>query len=76
LNPKFSETLKFAKVSQDGRETQSLPLRKIRNNLYVTDPVSFEERSMEVDIVTTGLNTIDGKSKIKFHNILNLPFIV
>jgi hypothetical protein len=77
-NPQYAGILRTIKLFQDGREIRSLLLRKIRNDLYVTDPVSFEERSFKVGfsgtdsehksferIVSTVLNS--GKSKIRFY---------
>ncbi len=33
---------------QDGKHVRTIPLQKIRDDLYVTDPVTFDERDFKV----------------------------
>jgi hypothetical protein len=47
-NPKYAGTLKTVKLFQDGKHVRTIPLQKIRDDLYVTDPVTFDERSFKV----------------------------
>jgi hypothetical protein len=47
-NPRYAGTLKVIKLFQDGKHVRTIPLRKIHDDQYVTDPVSFDERSFKV----------------------------
>jgi hypothetical protein len=47
-NPQYAGTLETVKIYEDGQVAQSLPLKKINGDLYVTDPVSFDVAPSEV----------------------------
>jgi hypothetical protein len=65
------------KLFQDGKHVRTIPLQKIKEDLYVIDAVSFDERSFKVGfsgtdpeeqnferVISTVLNP--GKGKMRF----------
>jgi hypothetical protein len=51
-NPKYAGKLKMVKVNQGGKR-RPLFLKKIRDDLYVTNPMSFDETQPNVGLVGT-----------------------
>jgi hypothetical protein len=54
LNRIYFGTLASVTMFKDGKEIRSIPLKKIRRNLYVTDPVSFDDGPFEISISSGG----------------------
>jgi hypothetical protein len=55
-NPQYAGTLRmihFIKKSQRSRKIRFFHLRKIRNDLFVTDPVSLDKAPSEVRLLGT-----------------------
>jgi hypothetical protein len=61
-NPKYAEKLKMVKINVGGKR-RHLFLKKIRDDLYVTNPMSFDEAPSEVKMTRTDNNhkSIDTK---------------
>jgi hypothetical protein len=45
--------LKTVKIYEDGQVARSLPLKKIKEDIYVTDPVSLDVVTSEVRLLGT-----------------------
>jgi hypothetical protein len=65
LDPIYFGTLASVTMNKDGKEIRSIPLKKIRRNFYVTDPVSFDDGPFEISILSTGATEQDnGKMRL------------
>jgi hypothetical protein len=52
-NPQYAGTLKRVKISENGQVTRSLSLKKVKDDHYVTNPVSFDVAPSEVMLLGT-----------------------
>jgi hypothetical protein len=56
---------------KNGKEIRTIPLKKIRKNLYVTDPLSFDDGPFEISISSTGpVKPDEGKLRSDYRYVI------